>query len=279
MQQTPTAATQQFVIRISDSDLSFAMRGSGSTAIVFQPYAMKTGMSAAANLREAFRESEILGRAGQRVTALVDSKVMLVPIEDYQAEEAEEQYNFIYPKQEGVMVVDTVLPALGSVAVHAVNKDINTVLSDNFDEVRIMPLMAQMWEFLMQRSFGGTNKKVYAYFHDGMMDVCSFVRNRFRFCNTFRVADSHDALYFLLGVWKMIGAKAMTDDLFLLGKIPAREILTRDAKQFLRRVYYINPVADFNRADFTQVENMPFDMMVAFGGNGITMPSQGEEKQ
>jgi hypothetical protein len=269
MEQTPISQTQQFVIRITDTDMSFAMRSSGDTAIAFEPYAMKTNMSAAANLREAFRESSMLRRAGQKVTALIDSKVMVVPIEEYQAEDAEEQYNYVYPRQRGTMVVKTVLPALGGVAVYAVNKDIHTVLSDNFEEVRILPLMAQMWEFLMQRSFGGTNKKLYAYFHDGFMDVCSFVRSRFRFCNTFRVADSHDALYFLLGVWKTIGGKAMTDDLFLLGKIPARETLTNDAKQFLRRVYYINPVADFNRADFTQVENMPFDMMVVFGGNSI----------
>ncbi len=268
MEQTPTVATQQFIIRITDDSLAFAVRHSGDTPVTFEPYEMKKGMSVAANLREAFRDVEVLRNAGQRATVLVDSPVMLVPTEEYRAEEVEEQYGFVYPKQEGVVTAVTVLPSLGSVAVYTVSKDLRTVLGDHFAEVRVMPLMAQMWEFLVQRSFGGTNKKLYAYFHDGAMEVCSFARNRFLFSNRFSVADSHDALYFLLGVWRHIGAKAMVDDLFLLGDIPSREALVGDAKKFLYRVYCINPTADFNRADFTQVDNMPFDTMVAFGENG-----------
>ncbi len=258
--------TQQFIIRITDTTLSFAMRGTAGTPVTYEPYAMKKNMSVAANLREAFRDVEMLGMANRKVTALVDSQVLLIPIEEYKAEEVEEQYSFVYTKPDGALVASTVLPSLGCVAVYSVSKDVRTVLGDHFEETRVMPLMAHMWEFLLQRSFGGTNKKLFAYFHDNVMEVCSFSRGRFLFVNRFDVADSHDALYYLLGVWKQIGAKAMVDDLFLLGKIPAREALVNDTKQFLRRVYYINPSADFNRADFTQVENMPFDMMVAFGG-------------
>ncbi len=258
--------TQQFIIRISDTNLSFAVRGVDGASVSYVPYAMKKNMSVEANLREAFRDVEMLRTVDRKVTALVDSPVLLVPIEEYKPEEAEEQYGYVYTRPDGTVVASTVLPSLGSVAIYTVSKDLRTVLSDHFEEVRILPLMAHMWEFLLQRSFGGTNKKLFAYFHDDVMEVCSFSRGRFLFVNRFDVADSHDALYYLLGVWKHIGAKAMVDDLFLLGKIPAREALVDDAKQFLRRVYYINPSADFNRADFTQVEDMPFDMMVAFGG-------------
>jgi len=240
------------------------MRKDGDQGIVYEPYEMKKEMSVAANLREAFRESTLLKSAGTRVFAMVDSPAMLVPIEEYEPEEVEEQYSYVCKLQEGMSVVTTVLPSLNAVAAYAMSKDLRTVLSDHFEEIRIMPLMAMMWEFFMQRSYSGSNKQVYAYFHEGRMEVTSFVRNRFRFYNTFTITDSHDALYFLLGVWKNIGAKAMTDDLFLVGKIPAREQLSEEAKQFLRRVYYINPSADFNRADFTQVEGMPFDMMVVF---------------
>jgi hypothetical protein len=263
------ATTQQFIIRITDTALAFAMRCGDGTPVAYEPYAMKRSMSVEANLREAFRTVELLKRAGNRVTALVDSPVLLVPLDEYKAEEMEQQYGFVCTQPAGTVVANTVLPSLDSVAVYAVSKDLRTVLGDHFEEIRILPLMAHMWEFLLQRSFGGTNKKLFAYFHDNVMDVCSFSRGRFLFSNRFSVTDSHDALYYLLGVWKNIGAKAMVDDLFLLGRIPAREALVSDAKEFLRRVYYINPSGDFNRADFTQVDNMPFDMMVAFGTDGV----------
>lgn len=264
MQQTPSTPSQKFVIRITDSSLSFAMRNGKDNNLAFESYEMKKEMSVAANLRQAFRESNLLSMAGQKVTVTIDSKVIIVPIEEFEEKDIEEQYHYVYPNSEGMTVVSTVLPTVNSIAIYAISKDIRTVLCDHFEEVRIMPLMAMMWDFLMQRSYGGTNKKIYAYFHDGMMEVCSFTRNRFRFNNTFCITDSHDALYFLLGVWKTIGGKAMTDDLFLLGKIPARDSLTEETKQFLSRVYYINPSADFNRADFSIVEGIPFDMMVLF---------------
>ena len=90
--------TQQFIIRITDTTLSFAMRGLDGAPVTYEPYAMKKNMSVAANLREAFRDVEMLGMADRKVTALVDSQVLLIPIEEYKAEEVEEQYGFVYTK-------------------------------------------------------------------------------------------------------------------------------------------------------------------------------------
>ncbi len=264
MEQTTNPTTQQFVIRIADNSLSFALREEGSQDIRYEIYDTRKGISIAANLREAFDKSPLLGMAGRKITVIVDSPVMLTPIDEYEPGNAKEQNNYIFPGHEKQLLAACVLPSFKNTAVFAIDKDLGTVLSDHFEKVRIEPLMARVWEYLLQRNSGSNNKKVYAYFHENKMEVCSFTHNRFTFANSFDAKDRHDALYFLLGVWKQIGCNGMNDDLFLAGRITEREALTDDARQFLRRVYYINPVADFNRAAFTQVVNMPLDMMLQF---------------
>lgn len=236
----------------------------GEEGICFEPYDVKAGISMAANLREAFKTSNLLRRASLKTTVLLDSPTMLVPLEDFQADEMEEQYRFVYPSCEGKALEMSVIPALKNMAIFSISKDLKTVLNDHFEEVRIKPLMASVWEFLLRRSYGSNNKKLYAYFHDDKMELCSFNRNHFAFVNSFDADTQANSVYFILGAWKLICGKAMVDDLYLCGKIADREKLTESLKQFLARVFYINPSADFNRSPITQILNFPLDLMLQF---------------
>ena len=157
-----------------------------------------------------------------------------------------------------------VVPSLKNMAVFSINKDLKNVLNDHFEEVRIKPLMSSVWEYLQKRSLGTNNKKMYAYFHDGQMEVCSFNRTRVAFANKFEADNAENALYFILGSWKQIGGQAVSDDLYLCGNIADREKMIQDIKKFLTRVFYINPSADFNRAPATQILNFPLDLILQF---------------
>lgn len=256
--------TQQLLIRISDNSLSFAMNLGGEEGICFEPYEVKSGISMAANLREAFKTSDLLRRACQKATVILDSPTMLVPLEDFQAEEMEQQFRFVYPSCEDKSIEMSVIPAVKNMAIYAISKDLKNVLNDHFEEVRIKPLMASVWDFFLKRSFGSNSKKLYAYFHDGKVELCSFNRTRVAFANCFEAENIPNSLYFILGAWKQIGGQAMMDDLYLSGKIDEREELTEELKQFLARVFYINPSADFNRAPATQILNFPLDMILQF---------------
>ncbi|MEE1121646.1 MAG: hypothetical protein UHT92_08230, partial [Prevotella sp.] len=78
------------IIRIGQQSLMFLMpevcvtNADGQRSVTplrFEPYTVKSGMSMAANLREAFRESEVLGLASNRVQVIIDAPVMLIPME------------------------------------------------------------------------------------------------------------------------------------------------------------------------------------------------------
>lgn len=256
--------TQQLIIRISNDSLTITKDLGEKQGICHEPYDVKGGISMAANLREAFKTNSLLQQADEKVMVILDVPTLILPLEDFQKEEMEEQYRYVFPSSEGEAVEMCVLPSFRNAAVFSINKDLKTVLYDHFREVKLKPVMASVWEYLLKRSYGGNNKKLYAYFHDGKMELCSFARNRFTFVNSYEVDNHHDALYFILGAWKQIGATAMVDDLFIIGRVPEKEELTNEAKQFLARVFHINPSTDFSRSDVTQNIALPLDLMLEF---------------
>ena len=54
------------------------------------------------------------------------------------------------------------------------------------------------------------------------------------------------------------------DELYLVGDMPEQDVLLEETKKFVKRVFYINPSGEFNRAPVTQIEGMPYDLMVLF---------------
>jgi hypothetical protein len=157
-----------------------------------------------------------------------------------------------------------VLPDLNAVVLFSIQKDLRGVIDSQFSNVRYTAAVAPVWRHLHQRSFTGQHQKLYAYFHDRRMEVFSFAQNRFKFCNSFAVNNPNDALYYVLGVWKQLSLEPEHDELHLAGDIPDRDRLMEEAQRFVKRVFYINPSGEFNRAAVTQIQGMPYDLMVLY---------------
>lgn len=254
---------QRLIIRISQGTLLLSTTD-GST-VIFERCPVKSSISMAANLREAFRTVPLLQEQFGRVRAMVDSPVMMVPVDIYREEENEEQYRFAFTLKSGQVVVSHVLPELNAVALFAVNKDLLQVLTDRFGDVRVLPVMSDVWPHIHQKSFTGMRQKLYGYFHDHRLEVFAFQQNRFRFYNSYAVGkDPNDVLYYLLSVWKQLGLEAREDELHLSGNLPEREQLAEDARRYIKRVFIGNPSGEFNRAQVTQIEGMPYDMMLYY---------------
>ena len=79
-QQMKQAKT--LTIRIGHDTLAFISTGSDGEPF-FQSYEMKGGMSAAANLREAFKTLPTLADSWEKATVLADVPTMLVPEEEF----------------------------------------------------------------------------------------------------------------------------------------------------------------------------------------------------
>lgn len=256
---------QRMAIRIGRGSLSFAVKDATADGqVAYEPFTAKSGMSMAANMREAFRDSDLLSRGYQRAQVLIDADVLMIPVEEYEPETKEELYRQAFTNAEGDVVMQSIVPNLNAVAVFGINKDLKMVVEDHFSDVRYMPVAQPIWSYMHSRSFSGANRKMYGYFHDGRLGIFSFDKNRFKFCNSYDVKKGNDAAYFLLYVWKELNLDAEKDELCLSGEAPEKDKLQEIVRRYVRRAYFINPAGEFNRAPITQIKGMPMDLITYF---------------
>ena len=262
---TNVTPQQRLIIRVSRNSLAFAtVNSEGDGQIIYEPYMLNSGISMAANLREAFRSREILKASYSRVLVMIDSPTLMVPIDLFREDDERTLFLHAYQGHEQDAIENTVLPDLNCVAVFCLNRDLKMVLDDHFGHPTFIAAIAPVWRYLHQRSYMGTREKLYAYFHERRMEVFGYGKSRFKFCNTFEVREAHDALYFLLYTWKQTGLQAERDEMHLVGDIPDGNWLTEELQKYIKRVYTINPAGDFNRSSVTQIEGMPYDLMTLF---------------
>ena len=257
-----TATLARLVIRVGTGSLSFST--TRHDQVVYENYPLNSGISLAANLREALHSSNVLADDYQRVLVMVDAPVLMVPADLFQEQQAEALYNHAVSPREQTVVRHAVLPDLNCVAVFAVGKDLSVVLSDRYGDVRYIPVAAPVWRHMHQRSYTGPHNKLYGYFHDRRLEVFSFADSRFKFCNSYVVNNPNDALYYLLAVWKQLVLQPEHDELYLIGQLPDSDTLVEEARKFVKRVFLINPSGEFNRAAVTQIEGIPYDLVTLF---------------
>ena len=119
MQETaPDLHIQQtrLVIRATRNTLAFAaVDPTVQTNLFFEPYTVRSGISVAANLREAFKTSTLLLRGYKRANLLVDTPVMLVPIDEFQEEDVRQLYHRTMVLGDADTMMHHVLPDLNAV--------------------------------------------------------------------------------------------------------------------------------------------------------------------
>ena len=259
---------QPMTIRVGRGTLSFCVNnGDGNTD--FLPYVVKSGVSMAANLREAFKTSDFLMQLPERATIMVDGDVLLVPISLFDDSQAVELFAHAFPGREHEFVFHEVVADLKVVAVSSVNKDLRTVIEDHFQDVTFCVAMLPVWRYLQRRAFSGKGQKLFGYVHERRLDLFSFQQNRFSFFNSFDIRHTYDACYFLLYVWNQLHLQAAKDELVLVGDlfqndtpthVEERERVLAQLHRFLQHIHVIDPSEHFG----TQPKGMPYDQQALF---------------
>ena len=223
-------------IRVGRDTLSFALPTSGGN-VDFEPYVVTSGISIAANLREAFKTSELLTMGVPRARIMVDSPVLMVPVEKFDETQMADLYHYTFPDSRQDAVAYNVLPDLNAVALFAMNKDLRLVIDDHFRAIKFIAAVSPVWRHLHQRSYTGARSKLYGYFHERQLEVFSFQQNRFKYSNAFEASRLNDSLYFLLYVWKQLQLASETDELHLCGNVPEADKLVAELKKYVKNVY------------------------------------------
>ena len=140
------------IIRIGRNTLSFTTLDATSSEqpIVYRPYVVKGGISMSANLREAFKTGNCIDADTTKVQVMVETPSLLVPIEQFDEADMETIFSYSYPAgQEKRVIYYDVLPDLKAVCLFAINKNLDTVIRDRFENgVTFVHAMTPVWRQL-----------------------------------------------------------------------------------------------------------------------------------
>ncbi len=252
---------QRLTLRIGRNTLNILAYDEDSGNYTYEPVVVKSGVSMAANLRETFKNSDLLRKGTNgRLRVLIDSNVLMVPVELFAEHTMEEMHHHAFPRQEQDTTLYNVLPDLNAVAVFSMNKDLKLVLDDRYDNISIISAVAPVWRHLHQRSYTGSRLKLYVYFHEKRIDVFSFQQNRFKFCNSFDASRPADALYFMLYVWQQLQLRAKYDELCLVGDIIDQTWIVQQLKKYVQNVIVLQAQTDFSMHPVTAIKGVPYDL-------------------
>ena len=263
MERGQNSLNMQLTIRISAHAMAFAQTEADGS-ISYEPYHTKSGVSVAANLRQAFNESRLLAAGHRSARVLVDTPVLIIPAEEFAPGRTEELYAYTFglDKSSGVTTVE--MEVENAVAAFAVNRDLRLVLDDNFKSVAVLPLMLPVWSVLHRDSYNSKARRMYAYLHDRLMEVAVFRQNHFVYSNRFEAAQAADATYFLLNVWQQLGMKAGTDELAIIGHCHEDGKLVPMASEYLSNVRELKAEDLFPPHFASMAAALPFDLPALF---------------
>lgn len=255
----------ELTIRISTATLWLAARDADTGSIEHEQYRMRHGVSAAANLRIVLADSALAKKAPSSATVVVDTPVMLVPLAEHEENgEPTTTYNATFGTDISGELEHVVLPAENAIAVFSVAPDLRTVVADRFPTYRFVPLMQPLWAYLHHRSFTGTRRKLFVFFHDKQAEVTAYRHTQFLFYNRFDAIYPDDTMFYVLGVWKELGFDTAADELHLAGTKPTVDMFRDAAERFLKNVFVVDAAADFNYALHPDLIALPLDMQTLF---------------
>lgn len=220
------------IIRIGNDTIAILSQHNVEDQSGYACIDMRGGMSASANLREAFLSHPLLKTSDDKVVVLVDAPTMMVPLEEFSESDKEIIFDHTFSGHEQDLKMHYVMEKFHAVALFALEKDIKTVINDHFTQALFVPVSAPLWLQAASQA-EGARQRLYAFFHDGKTDVACIHRRRFKFANTFSASYAHDALYYILSAFSYLGMKTERDEVVMLGTTPHKPWLTTNILSYV----------------------------------------------
>ena len=251
--------------------LSVRLSTDGFTSVVYNPlnggetycenYPVNTQRSMAANVKGFLSETEVLKHEFRQVNLVIHThRFTLVPLEWFEDELMETLFYQSFSKGNNEIVLCNVLGKSSMVIIFSVDKLTHLYLSERFPEARFLSSVSPQIEYLALKSKQGNNRKLYANLHPQAMEVFCMERGHTLLCNSYAINSTEDYNYYLLNVWQQSGYDQYQDELHLTGEATAKKEVAERLKQYIQKVFIINPKAEFALRDSESKADIPFDI-------------------
>lgn len=249
-------------IRLSTDGFSFSIYNPlGSSDFLIQIRPVNTQHSMAANVKQFLSETEEVKYPFRQTNILIHStRYTVVPLELFEDEQMENIFYQNFAKINNEIILCNVLGKSNMVILFSMDKLTHLYLNERFPKVRFFSSVSPQIEYLASKSRLGNNRKLYANIQPQNIDVFCFENGKSLLLNTYSTANLQDKIYYLMNVWEQLKYDQERDEIHLTGLNQECCTLAESLRKYIRKVFIINPRAEFNQSETNRIEDIPFDI-------------------
>ncbi len=249
-------------IRLSTDGFSFSIYSqTKGNEFYHRTFPINTQRSMAANVKAFLAATEELKYKYKQTNILIHSpRYTIVPLDIFEDESMEQIFYQNVRVQRNEIVLCNVLSNSSSVIIFSLDKLTHVFLSEQFTGARFFSSISPQIEYLSEKSKHGECKKLYTNINRGCIDVIAFDKGKLLLVNTYSSPSSSDINYFILNVWQQTGFDQEKDELYISGPADIKRIIIPELQKYIKNVHSINLQTEFNGAEISDMENIPFDV-------------------
>ena len=217
-----------------------------------------------ANLHQAIKATELAQQAYEFVEVFVDEPTLLVPLKEFEEEDAAELYYFNYPslKARARVYYDT-LPYLNSLLLFSADRDAVNTLTDYFPVAKFHShLTALMRQWVGRYPFSATAPRLYAYLCERRLTLMVVGEGKLCFANTYNIHNPADSLYYIALIAQRFGLEAEGERVYVSGFGPQARQLADSIGKINLNAFFMDDAEELSHHPVANIGDFPYDLKV-----------------
>lgn len=251
-------------IRLSTDGFSFSIYNPDKKSNLYYKHVpVNIQRSMAANVKSFLTNTPELNISyGQTNILIHTQRYTTIPFELFEDEQMEMLFYQNLPKQNNEIILCNVLGKSNVVVLFSIDKLTHIFLSERFPQARFFASISPQVEYFTNKNKYRNEHIIYTNFHENDMEVCCYNNGKLQLANTYLITNNEDRSYYLLNLWKQLAFNSEHGELHLTGlkKVERNELIIF-LKQFIRRIFVMNPLSETGIPSSEQLEDMPFDIL------------------
>ncbi len=238
-------------IRLSTDGITLAvfnpLAGADDAATTTEDRPVDESLPWTANLRQLYDACDWLHRPFRRVNVLVaDRRFTLMPLDLYEDALAETVFYHNHLRQENEQVMHNLLRNDQVALLFGFDRSARAFLDRQHPDVRYYAQAALLIHHFSRQSRLGNTRKMFAHLRGEYVDVFCYDHGRLLLANSYKCRLVEDRIYYLLYVWQTLSFEQERDELYLCGLLADKDELLSGLREFVRRVFVMNPSRDMD---------------------------------
>lgn len=230
----------------------------------YEVYDNDPNISLNANIHKAIKTSVLPQESYNFVEAHCVEPTTLVPLKEFEEDDADDIYFFNYPslKQSNKVFYDT-LPYLNAILVFSVDKGVCHSLREFYPQVKfhctLTPLILQ---HASRYPFSATAPRLYCYINEKLLTTTVIKDGQLVFLNTYRLHHTVDALYYIACVAQQEQIKPLPENLLVSGDRTTATDIMSNLGRIGYRGFLMKDAEELSHHPLSEIEQFPYDLKV-----------------